>query len=262
MRRKPSVKAHGRIVSWEGATLWMLAVEPGAQEFPPTGPHAHHAVQVTLALRGRFDLLGERLALRGALAAAIAPDAPHAFHQPHGLVAHLFLAPESRAGRAIAGSLFADARLRRLSTRALGDLPVRLAAAFARGASAEAELVELGRAVVARLAGEGPGTRPDGRVEQVIAWATRQLDGPVTLESAAEAVSLSPGRFRHLFVAQTGIPFRVFLLWLRLTKAVELHAGGASLTDAAHAAGFADSAHLSRTFRRMYGLAAASLRLA
>jgi AraC-like DNA-binding protein len=34
-----------------------------------------------------------------------------------------------------------------------------------------------------------------------------------------------------------------------------------SLTDAAQSAGFADSAHLSRTFRRMFGIAADSLRL-
>lgn len=30
---------------------------------------------------------------------------------------------------------------------------------------------------------------------------------------------------------------------------------GSSLTEAAHVAGFADSAHLSRTFRSMFGIA-------
>ena len=38
-------------------------------------------------------------------------------------------------------------------------------------------------------------------------------------------------------------------------------AGGRSLTEAAHEAGFADSAHFSRTFRRMFGLPAAALRI-
>ena len=47
-----------------------------------------------------------------------------------------------------------------------------------------------------------------------------------------------------------------------MTKAVEAIAAGVSLTEAAHEAGFADSAHFSRTFRRMFGVAAAALRLA
>jgi AraC family transcriptional regulator len=42
---------------------------------------------------------------------------------------------------------------------------------------------------------------------------------------------------------------------------VQLYANGSSLTQAAHSAGFADSAHFSRTFRRTFGLAAAELRL-
>jgi AraC-like DNA-binding protein len=36
-------------------------------------------------------------------------------------------------------------------------------------------------------------------------------------------------------------------------------AAGGSLTEAAHAAGFSSSAHLSSTFRRMFGLRASDL---
>jgi AraC-like DNA-binding protein len=42
---------------------------------------------------------------------------------------------------------------------------------------------------------------------------------------------------------------------------VDVFAAGGSLTDAAHEAGFADSAHLSRTFRRMFGVAPSSLHI-
>jgi AraC family transcriptional regulator len=48
---------------------------------------------------------------------------------------------------------------------------------------------------------------------------------------------------------------------LRIERAVQLYAGGRSLTEAAHQAGFADSAHFSRTFRRTFGLPAAAPRL-
>ena len=52
---------------------------------------------------------------------------------------------------------------------------------------------------------------------------------------------------------------RRYLLWLRLQDAVRELAAGAPATDAAHAAGFADSAHLSRTFRRMFGITPSDL---
>lgn len=95
----------------------------------------------------------------------------------------------------------------------------------------------------------------------MIAWAAGGIERSLTLADAAAHVGLSNGRARHLFVEQTRLPFRTYVLWLRLMKAVEVYAKGESLTEAALASGFADSAHLSRTFRRMFGIAADSLRL-
>jgi AraC-like DNA-binding protein len=73
------------------------------------------------------------------------------------------------------------------------------------------------------------------------------------------AAALSTGRFRHLFVRETGVAFRPYVLWLRLNVAIECSMQGRSWTEAAHEAGFADSAHLSRTFRRMFGMNPATL---
>jgi AraC-like DNA-binding protein len=52
---------------------------------------------------------------------------------------------------------------------------------------------------------------------------------------------------------------RAYLLWSRLDAALGELARGASLTQAAHAAGFADAAHLTRTFRRMVGIVPSSI---
>lgn len=46
---------------------------------------------------------------------------------------------------------------------------------------------------------------------------------------------------------------RPYILWRRFLRVWELAMTGASLSAAAHAAGFADSAHLTRTSRRMFG---------
>lgn len=253
-------KAHGRILFWEGASLWILSAPPG-HKYPKTSPHAHHAVQVTIALTGRVELDGEAGRVSGT-ALAVAPDSLHAF-EGTGLVAHLFVAPDGKLGRQIARGVFSDGAIVSVPNRLLGDLPEQLKASFEKPRRTDDDLRALGRSLLARLAGEGVAAgAPDPRIARSIAWAERRLDAPISLRDVAACMGLSPGRARHLFVQETGLPFRTYLLWLRLTRALELFAEGASLTDAAHGAGFADSAHLSRTFRRMFGIAADSLRVA
>lgn len=245
---------------WEGASLWVLGTRPGEAPYPRTAVHLHHAVQVTLCLRGRFSLVDEGRLVHGP-AAAVAADTPHAF-EAEGAIAHLFIDPDGREGRSIARRLFAAARMVTLSEPWLAEPAARLLADFESRRFTEAELVECGRGLVSRLASDDAFVpRPDLRVRKMIAWASGGIDGSLSLADAAAHVGLSNGRARHLFVEQTGLPFRAFVLWLRLTKALQVYAGGESLTDAAHAAGFSDSAHLSRTFRRMFGIAADSLRV-
>ena len=73
------------------------------------------------------------------------------------------------------------------------------------------------------------------------------------------AVHISPSRLIHLFREQVGVPIRRFTLWSRLRQVVRLAIDGATLTEAAHAAGFSDAAHMSNTFRQMFGFAPSAL---
>jgi AraC-like DNA-binding protein len=218
-------------------------------------------LQLTLALTGCVDLEGETDRVEGE-AVAIAPDAPHTF-EGTGLVAHLFVASDGQAGRAIVRTLCASRSIVSIPSSSIADFPARLRAAFEDPRHTDDDLRALGRGLIAQLAGEGVRAEsPDPRIAKLIAWVETRLDRAVSLSDAAALVGLSQGRTRHLFVAQTGLSFRTYLLWLRLVRAVEMFADGASLTQAAHGAGFADSAHLSRTFRRMFGITADSLRVA
>jgi len=255
-----AVKAQGRIVFWEGASLWLLSAPPGLS-YPKTDLHAHHAIQLSLALTGRIDFDTEGGNVSGQVV-AIAPDVAHAF-EGTGLVAHLFVAPDGQLGRQLIRELFARAPVVALPIEALGEFPIRLRTTFEDPHHVVDELRALGRGLLDHLVGKAPRLAVrDPRIQRLIAWVSARLDQEVSLEELAALVRLSPGRTRHLFVEETGLPIRTFVLWLRLTRALELFASGASLTDAAHDAGFADSAHLSRTFRRMFGIAAATLSLA
>lgn len=254
-----ATKAHGRILVWEGASLWILQAPPGEQ-YPKTDFHSHHAVQVTIALSGQIEF-DSHTELTSGVAIAVAPDAEHAF-QGTGLVAHLFVASDGLAGRQIMRRLFPTRPIVAIGAEQLGDLPTQLRMSFDDPRQRDEDMRALGQALVTRLAGEDVHVeRPDARITKLIPWLSARLDQALSLGEVASHVRLSPGRMRHLFVQQTGLPFRTYLLWLRLERAVEMFARGASLTEAAHGAGFADSAHLSRTFRRMFGIVAASLRV-
>lgn len=79
--------------------------------------------------------------------------------------------------------------------------------------------------------------------------------GAAAVEHIAQKVGLSPSRFQHLFTGQIGIPFRRYRAWQRLRRAWRKIANGATITAAAHEAGFFDSAHFAHEYRRTFGKA-------
>jgi len=97
--------------------------------------------------------------------------------------------------------------------------------------------------------------RLDGRVAHALAdFDALIAEGPVHLSDFVRTSGLSEGRFRHLFAREMGIPFKRYVLWRRIRMASRVLATGASATHAAHSAGFADSAHFSRTLKAMFGI--------
>jgi AraC-like DNA-binding protein len=116
--------------------------------------------------------------------------------------------------------------------------------------------------VVAVVAGVRPAEprRIHPRVRKLLR-ELRELppEADVSLEALAVRVGLSPGRLMHAFTTSIGTPLRPYLAWLRLQRAAAAIVAGAPLGEAAHGAGFADAAHMSRTFRRMLGVTPSSL---
>jgi AraC-like DNA-binding protein len=115
--------------------------------------------------------------------------------------------------------------------------------------------VELWQRVVAMLADPGGAVRElDSRVRAVLTILKQDFLAPPKAAELAKRVGLSSGRLIHLFSEQMNLPVRRYVLWLRLRDVVLSLAMGHSLTEAAHRAGFADSAHMTRTFRGMFGM--------
>ncbi|WP_420473509.1 helix-turn-helix transcriptional regulator [Noviherbaspirillum sp. ST9] len=255
-RQKSAAKplGTGRIVFWRGGSVWVGRADG------ETGFHAHHAIQVTLVLSGgqvRFQSPGENWASYSA--AIIAADRNHAFEAGGQCVAQIFTEPESRDGRVLRQRY--GEGIAALACDDFAEESAALFAAYEAGATDE-ELVARARAVTARLtATQASPPKPlDKRIARAIEVVRERLGEAITMTEIADAVHLSPERFRHLFLEETGVRFRPYVLWLRLEVAVASYAAGNNLTEASYAGGFADSAHFSRTFKRMFGLPAVGIK--
>nr|WP_316639960.1 AraC family transcriptional regulator [uncultured Roseateles sp.] len=245
--------AAGRVHFWPGGSLW-IGQGSGLSDW-----HDHHALQIALALDGvcrfrdRED--GGWSTFTGAL---VRSHCQHQFEIDDTVVAHLFVEPETTAGRALSRR-FADQGISPLPEAEHDAMAALLLGAHRRGAHAD-EMVATARDALALLTGAPSADAPvDPRIAKTLGYIRAHLHGPITLAEAAAAAALSPGRFRHLFVQETGSAFRAYLLWLRLNTAIQCAMAGQSWTSAAHEAGFADSAHLTRTFKRMFGINPATL---
>ena len=103
-------------------------------------------------------------------------------------------------------------------------------------------------------------TVKDKRIQQVLSELNRCLSSDCIKPSSwrasqvASQIALSESRFLHLFSEELGITWRPYLLWRRMMCAIQALINNTSATEAAHLAGFSDSAHLSRTFRKTFGM--------
>lgn len=245
----------GRIYTWQGGSLW-IGRSQGRTDW-----HAHHAHQLAFApegeLRFRTEAQGEWTGFTGAL---VPSHCPHQFEVDGLAAAHLFVEPESRAGRALL-QRFAPAQVAALPVDEARAAAQALFTAFTSDAGAAA-MQQAAMAVLAALCGAStePDAGLDPRLARALAYIRARIGQPLSLGEVAAAVALSESRFRHLFVAGTGSSFRAYLLWLRIHLAIDAAMAGASWTEAAHRAGFADSAHLSRTHKRMFGIEPTAVR--
>lgn len=249
---KPS--ASGHILFWRGGSLWIGLA--GA----PADFHAHHALQISLPFapaRIRLRTPAENWTTYEAV--IVAPEQSHAFDGRGALMAQIFVEPESTEGQKLQ-QLFGVEKVRELDVGALRKEIVALASAYEQRAG-EAKLIALAQGIIRKLSGAEASTAPsDKRIAMAIEQIRAGLAQTISLNAIAASVHLSPDRFRHLFLEQTGVRLRPYVLWLRLERSLEAYVSGSSLTEAAHAGGFADSAHFSRTFKKMFGISPASVR--
>jgi AraC family transcriptional regulator len=90
---------------------------------------------------------------------------------------------------------------------------------------------------------------------RVLELMDAHVDGQLTLDTLAREAGLSLAHFARAFRESIGRAPHQHLMWLRLERARRLlEAPGAALSDVAARAGFADQSHLTRLFKREFGV--------
>jgi len=206
-----------------------------------TDAHAHHAVQIITATTA-LTVLDEHGARHTGTKVVVPADAPHRIEAGADEGTVVFLDPESAPGRsanmrAVSSGWAVTPALAHTQRRPLATMVDELVAHLAPAPAAD-DVAPHHPAVIHAL-----------EVLPALVAA-----GPVTGTELAARVGLSASRLTHLFTEQVGIPLRRYVLWSRLQIAISRVQAGDDLTGAAHGAGFADSAHLTRTTRDMFGL--------
>ncbi len=234
--------AQSRPSDWTGGA-WLL---PGFGVFQgaagDNAPHAHGAHQIVIGKRGMVEVGLAQHSVR-AQGVVIPANMPHCVAASDVLL--IYLDPLTLEGRTLFGEVSTMEKA----------LPASLCDRLLDAAQT-CQSADMLRQSLRTTLGLPSAATLDARLTTVVAALETSLaaDADIDRTALANMTQLSRSRFSHWFVEHTGLPLRSYRKWLRLVVVLERVAQGCNLTDAAHAAGFADSAHMSRTFRQMFGI--------
>jgi AraC-like DNA-binding protein len=247
----------GDFIPWDGGCLLI------GRAFAVTPMHAHYAIQIAFGSEPGIRFRpSEKVEWTEYDAVVISSRQPHTMDATAVTYdAVLFVEPETREGRALS-ERYRTSGITALASHALAETDAALFTTWEAHRNSPATEAAA-RAVIRQLTGGvEPAVVSDERILRAIAYINSHLSATLTLEEVAAEACLSPSRFRHLFVEQTGTALRPYVLWRRFLRAWEIVLRGDSLSAAAHEAGFADAAHLSRTSNRMFGFPPSALQVA
>jgi AraC-like DNA-binding protein len=203
--------------------------------------HTHYALEIVCSKEGAFTVATDRKKYENLQNVIIPSNLPHSFSCIGATCNLLFLDPLSALG-----SHF----MQRYHLASHKDLLVNVP---------ESELFhQEGEFDIAQLLDRtktDPLENLDSRIINCIKSIEMLFsDQNVTLSELSDLSFLSEGRLSHLFKEQLGISVHQYILWKKIILAVSKSRSGSSLTECAHAVGFADSAHFSKAFVKMFGI--------
>jgi len=238
--------ATAKLIGWGGRALYL---GPAFGLTPHRNATAVLAVGLDAPLEVADDPSDRTTHYRAARSVLILPNSLHHLRIERGRMAFLYVDPLGRDLKALI------ARMTNTTPRAAFDLREESGVIEIMTGMAESRIgLQDGRASLCELLGVGTRAKANPRIAAALRHMKDEPARAHRLTALAARAGLSPSRFLHLFKAETGVPLRRYRIWNRMGAAIRASGEGASLTEAAHAAGFASSAHFSSAFRDMFGM--------
>jgi AraC-like DNA-binding protein len=238
--------ATAKLIGWGSRALY---VGPAFGLTPHRNATAVLAVGLDAPLEVADDPADRMTHYRAARSVLILPNSLHHLRVERGRMAFLYVDPLGRDLKAL------TARMTNTTPRAGFDLREEAGVIEIMAGLAESRIAPRdGRAALGELLGVGTRGKTSARIAAALGYMRDEPQRAHRLTTLAARAGLSPSRFLHLFKAETGVPLRRYRIWNRIGAALRASGEGASLTEAAHAAGFASSAHFSSAFRDMFGM--------
>ena len=227
---------------------------------PDNDVHAHHAVQICIGLDKNISVQNYRTKMiHTGHCIVIFEDVPHKLFAQAGQIVVIYLEPEDRHNQQFLTAL------RQTRSDGINTLPLKGKdlGSISQQLFTDVDIEKLWKTVneaIGLVYSPSPSPRPeDKRVRAVIDIIASQRGCAIDMAFLSSKVFLSPSRLTHLFKQEVGIPISRFIVWWRVRAAIEQLSKSATLTEAAHASGFSDLPHMSKTFKQLFGFAPSSL---
>lgn len=199
--------------------------------------HSHYALELAFASSGFLNISTGDQEFKNIQAAIISPNTAHTFDCLQGECYIYFIDPTTTAGEHL------------ISLYNLEDQPIVVFDAQEISTYKNGQQFSL----------PGFNKTGDKKISEYTNKCVKLIHDHIAqedwrIDQLAQQVYVSESRLAHIFKQDMNISIRQYILWKKIEIAVIKSRTGCSLTESAHHAGFTDSSHFIKTFRKMFGV--------
>ena len=219
-----------------------------------SGSHHHAALQIVLSDGNPFSIRIDGGQWTSARAVVVNSHVIHEIKDFAGTIVSFSLVPEIKRGLSLQKHVLRGENIRFLENIDKSDILSRLFRSVKERKDSARAFYDCEKFIDTLTGFQADTFNFDDRMLSVLDCIQKNIPDHISASTLAKHIHISEDRFLHLFKEQLGLTLRQYILFQRIMTAVREFLEGRSLTEAAHEAGFSDSAHFTRNFVEIFGI--------